>query len=336
MAAGIFDAAELADAQRELPEAVFRELYYAEASDDRAKSVRRWTRFGGAWPHSRVTATRWVGMGPGPERRLDRRHRARRDGAVCRFERRQGTWEQIFDTIVARTGDVPALVDSTGVGDPIVERLQRSGGTFHGFQFSAPAKQQLMEGLAVAIQQQRVHVPDGLITSELETFEYEYTRTGVRYCAPAGLHDDCVCALALAVRHYASEFDAEPLRLLNVADPNGGDDRETFVERAICQNGAFFPSIGANSVHGHRRVVPRGDGADRLTTLTIECAPSHGGSRGALHLQHSAGKLPGRRLAARRAMGRIGRPTGAPRRAGYSAVTSPRPVDRSWPSSEVT
>jgi hypothetical protein len=34
---------------------------------------------------------------------------------------------------------------------------------------------------------------------ELETFEYEYTRTGVRYSAPEGLHDDCVCALALAV-----------------------------------------------------------------------------------------------------------------------------------------
>ena len=32
----------------------------------------------------------------------------------------------------------------------------------------------------------------------LEEFEFEYTRTGVRYCAPVGLHDDGVCALALA------------------------------------------------------------------------------------------------------------------------------------------
>ena len=36
--------------------------------------------------------------------------------------------------------------------------------------------------------------------SELETFEYEYTRTGVRYTAPTGLHDDGVCALALALK----------------------------------------------------------------------------------------------------------------------------------------
>jgi len=143
-------------------------------------------------------------------------------GVVCRFERRQGTWEQIFETIVAMTNDVPALVDSTGVGDPILERLQRvSDGVFHGFHFSAPAKQQLMEGLAVAIQQQRVRVPDGPITAELETFEYTFTRTGVRYCAPEGLHDDCVCALALAVRHYAMEFDREPLRLLTGSDRSG-------------------------------------------------------------------------------------------------------------------
>jgi len=39
-----------------------------------------------------------------------------------------------------------------------------------------------------------------VLTSELEAFEYEYTRLGVRYAAPEGLHDDCVCALALAVQ----------------------------------------------------------------------------------------------------------------------------------------
>lgn len=58
-----------------------------------------------------------------------------------------------------------------------------------------------MEGLAVAIQQGEVHYPAGVLTNELEIFEYEYTRTDVRYSAAAGLHDDCVCALALAVQH---------------------------------------------------------------------------------------------------------------------------------------
>src|SRR5207253_1803702 len=32
---------------------------------------------------------------------------------------------------------------------------------------------------------------DGVIVQELETFGYAYTRTGVQYTAPDGLHDDC-------------------------------------------------------------------------------------------------------------------------------------------------
>jgi hypothetical protein len=56
-----------------------------------------------------------------------------------------------------------------------------------------------MEGLAVAIQQREITFPEGPITNELNAFEYEYTRTGVRYSAPEGMHDDCVMALALAV-----------------------------------------------------------------------------------------------------------------------------------------
>jgi hypothetical protein len=55
-----------------------------------------------------------------------------------------------------------------------------------------------MEGLAVAIQQAKITYPDGPIVKELESFEYEYSRTGVRYAAVDGMHDDCVCALALA------------------------------------------------------------------------------------------------------------------------------------------
>lgn len=105
---------------------------------------------------------------------------------------------------MVRIGDItqaPALIDATGVGDPIVEQLQRTfGGFIEGFKFTQKSKQQLMEGLAVAIQQGLVHYPDGVIVNELEVFEYEYSRTGVRYTAPPGLHDDAVMALALAVR----------------------------------------------------------------------------------------------------------------------------------------
>ena len=59
-----------------------------------------------------------------------------------------------------------------------------------------------MEGLAVAIQSGKVSYPDGPIVSELKSFEYSYTQRGVRYQAREGTHDDCVCALALAVEEF--------------------------------------------------------------------------------------------------------------------------------------
>ena len=58
-----------------------------------------------------------------------------------------------------------------------------------------------MERLSVAIQQKQITYPEGLLLDELLSFEYVYTRTGVQYSAPSGLHDDGVCALALAVYH---------------------------------------------------------------------------------------------------------------------------------------
>jgi hypothetical protein len=92
-------------------------------------------------------------------------------------------------------------MDSTGVGDPIFEDLQREGLDVTGFKFSQTSKQNLMVGLASAIQQRRVTFPEGVLTEELEIFEYQYTATGVKYSAPSGFHDDCVMALALAWQH---------------------------------------------------------------------------------------------------------------------------------------
>jgi hypothetical protein len=107
------------------------------------------------------------------------------------YERFQKPWRDTIWTIQNIVGNVPALVDSTGVGDPVLEELQVGFKNFEGFKFTSQSKQQIMEGLAVAIQQNAIGYPDGTIPNELESFEYEYTRTGVRY-------DDCVCALALA------------------------------------------------------------------------------------------------------------------------------------------
>jgi phage FluMu gp28-like protein len=199
--AGILSEDEIEDARRQLPDNVFRELYLAEPSDDEGNpfgliairdciasmSNEKPVCFGLDLAKS-VDFTCLIGL-----------DRARK---VCVFERFQKSWLDTTETIRRIVGNVPCLTDSTGIGDSILESLQKDGRrNFEGFKFTSPSKQQLMEALALSIQKQEIGFPEGVITHELESFEYEYTRTGVKYSAPSGMHDDTVCALALANFH---------------------------------------------------------------------------------------------------------------------------------------
>lgn len=194
------DPAEIEAARRDLPEQVFRQEFEGIPADDGGNpfgikaigeciaplSEREPVAFGIDLAKSQDWT--WV-IG------LDE------DCRVCVSERWQSDWGQTRNRILSIVGRVPSVVDSTGVGDPIVEDLQRHG-CIEGFKFTSQSKQQIMEGLAARIQDRTVRFPDGILRSELESFEYEYTKTGVRYSAPSGLHDDGVCALALAVRAF--------------------------------------------------------------------------------------------------------------------------------------
>lgn len=123
-------------------------------------------------------------------------------GGVCVFQRWQSDWRNTKKRIIAMIGNTPALIDSTGVGDPIVEDIQVHCPLAEGYKFTSQSKQQLMEGLAVAIQNQEISYSDELQTmiNELESFQYEYKPNGVRYTAPDGMYDDCVDGLSLANR----------------------------------------------------------------------------------------------------------------------------------------
>lgn len=212
VAGGVLDPREIEDAQRTLPEAVFRELYLAEPSDDGGNPFGASAIAACLAPLSTQPPVCW---GVDLAKSIDYTVAIALDaqGRVCRLERWRAPWQETLQKVQRLVGRTRAAVDSTGVGDPIVEALQRAGsGSFHGFKFTRASKQQLMEGLAVAIQQRRIRFPDGPIRAELEVFEYEYTRAGVKYSAPSGQHDDCVCALALAVSLLPQTL-AHPLTL---------------------------------------------------------------------------------------------------------------------------
>lgn len=220
VAGGILDQAEIDDARSKLPAAVFRELYEAEPSNDEGNpfgfsaiqaciaplSVAPPIAFGADLAKS-VDWTVQIGLD--------------RDGCVSKFERWQSPWQETIQRIQRISGRTRTVVDSTGVGDPILDALQRGNGVFEGLVFTSRSKQMLMEGLAVAIQQKLIRFPDGPIVQELEAFEYEYTQTGVKYSAPEGMHDDCVCALALAV-HLWRSGNAGPFKFSPIERHDGG------------------------------------------------------------------------------------------------------------------
>lgn len=209
VAGGVLAKDEIDDAQRLLPEAVFKELYLAEASDDEGNPFG--LKHIEACTVPEMPLAKPIAIGIDLAKKVDWTVAIglAQTGHVCGFERWQKVpWGETTARLVKLVGFTAALADSTGVGDPIVERLQASCRLVSGYTFTPASKQKLMEGLSLAIQSQKVFFPKGPITAELENFEFVYTRTGVRYSAPEGFHDDCVMALALAV---------EQLRLISPA-----------------------------------------------------------------------------------------------------------------------
>jgi hypothetical protein len=151
------------------------------------------------------------------------------------FERWNGTsWnltEERVKAVALKYNNALAVPDSTGVGDPIVEALQRAGvGIYYahkdnsevvtpGIKFNSINKENMIEKLKVAIEQRLITFPNHeVLIQELRDFEVQMLPSrSYRYCAPEGKHDDCVIALALALwgiegGMYAPEYkELKPL-----------------------------------------------------------------------------------------------------------------------------
>lgn len=198
--AGVLAREEIEDAKRLLPESVFRELYLAEPSDDGGNPFGL-AHIAACWRDAPLTGevSAW-GVDLAKSHDWTWIIGLNKQGGVVVSERWQTDWKQTRERLNRMIGEHPALIDSTGVGDPIVEDLITLRPQVEGYNFTQKSKQQIMEGLASGIQSSGVAYADERLRKELESFEYEYTRTGVRYTAPEGLHDDGVCALALAYR----------------------------------------------------------------------------------------------------------------------------------------
>jgi len=204
VAAGVFRRSDVNAARRAMPHAVFRELYYCEPSDDGANP------FG--LKHIAACVDRCGGkLAPGPVRVWGFDYARNTDWCVlvglnqkrevCAFERWHGEPAYSRERLVSfvKPSRAPLMLDSTGMGDHLVDDVHQRGIVVEGYHLTGPSKQHLVEGLTLAIQSHATTVLDGPHKAEMESFEYSLSKSrNVMFSAPPGAHDDCVIAHALA------------------------------------------------------------------------------------------------------------------------------------------
>ncbi|MFM9872730.1 MAG: hypothetical protein ACKVQS_04600 [Fimbriimonadaceae bacterium] len=119
---------------------------------------------------------------------------------IDRFRRQ--SWERTITKIATacQRFNSPAVVDASGLGDPIIEQLQATGITIIPFKFTAQSKEPLIQSLAFKLEQNQLKLLDEPAqTNELLAYRATRSKFGtMQYSAPPGQHDDCVIALALA------------------------------------------------------------------------------------------------------------------------------------------
>lgn len=196
---------EIEEARSTLPELVFRQEYMAEFLDDIGAVFRGVEKcIGGNLTEPKPGENYIMGVDLAKYTDFTVLSVVDSKGHLRVFDRfNQIDWafqkQRITNT--AQKYNAKILIDSTGVGDPIFEDLKRAGLNIEGYKFTNESKKRLIEGLSIAIEQQRISYPDiPELINELRIFGYKTTKTGtITYNAPQGYHDDCVIALALAV-----------------------------------------------------------------------------------------------------------------------------------------
>ena len=121
----------------------------------------------------------------------------------------------------AKYNNAIVYIDSSGVGDPIVDDLRMMQVRLQPVP-TAQEKTMLIDALVVAMDNDTITFPElPVLINELQIFEHEKTKTGrITYNAPAGFHDDAVISLALVWRGIGGMSSKAPA-MLGWFEPRG-------------------------------------------------------------------------------------------------------------------
>lgn len=112
--------------------------------------------------------------------------------------------EARIKTAAYKYNNAQLILDRTGVGDSVVDRLENDGlnvGDDGRVVFTEKSKRDLLNNLIVLLENDKIKIPndEGLIT-ELQSMQYSLTDKGrVKSEVPKGMTDDRIWSLALAV-----------------------------------------------------------------------------------------------------------------------------------------
>ena len=199
------DPDEVEAARRQLPERIFAQEYLAQFLEDAGGVFRRVMDAATATerePDPNAQYTYGVDWGKHNDFTvivvLDE---AGSMVAMDRFNQIDYAFQtQRLETLAARYTPRTVVAERNSMGEPIIEQLQRSGLPVSPFTTTNASKAQAIEALALAFERGDISIlPDPVLVGELQAFEAARLPSGMlRYGAPAGMHDDCVMALALA------------------------------------------------------------------------------------------------------------------------------------------
>lgn len=200
--------AEIEAARLELPERVFAQEYLAQFLEDGGgvfRRVRECVR-ADAWrdaPESGHAYVIGVDWGRSDDFTvavvLDEHTRA--VVALDRFNQVDYTLQRDrLRALAERFGAHTIVAESNSIGQPNIEMLRRDGLPVRPFLTTNASKANAIEALALAFERREIVIPDDpVLLNELLAFSQERLPSGLmRYGAPAGGHDDCVMALAMA------------------------------------------------------------------------------------------------------------------------------------------
>lgn len=191
-------AMEIDAAKEELPEAAFNQEYMAVPSEDANNP------FGAAYIKQNIIETLSskhtvvFGIDVAKVRDWTVIVGLDEDGRLSYFDRFRQPWEVTKDKIRSLPSSTMKVMDSTGVGDVILEGLSFDVKNLKGFKFTGESKPKIIMGLIKAVEMGKVKY-NQIIADEMMVFEYKTTATGhIQYNAASGYNDDTICALAMA------------------------------------------------------------------------------------------------------------------------------------------